>query len=215
MEKNTQKFYNRERDKVMSQGTFKIAYDKSELKDERQRGVKMVDKKTLPYFVTNEYEKQNLHHPDAMSLFTKKGVTQFSNNQQNTESVRIVLFEDARPHEQMKEQQENMSRQPMKTNKKMKATKDLLVSSQVMKDNILQSRPSYLDNYRKHKKNDQDQKKPLPLRNQPSDEHTKPQPRKGKRILQTTIVFMQQTKGDEQDPADDFDPTGGVASPRK
>ena len=53
--KNSQKFYNRKRDKSMKAGSIKLSHDEPVFN--QYRGKKMVDKRILPGFVTNEYEK--------------------------------------------------------------------------------------------------------------------------------------------------------------
>jgi len=80
--------------------------------------------------------------------------------------------------------------------KKLGATKELNANSERMREQFNHTSNSYLDNYRKHKKNDQEQRKAANPKNQQSAEDTGKQPRKGKRQLQTAVVFMQQTKGD-------------------
>jgi len=70
--KNSQKFFNQQRDLLQSQGTLKLAYEREESIEIIKRGVKVVDKRTLPYFVTNEYEKKNISDPDANHLFDAK-----------------------------------------------------------------------------------------------------------------------------------------------
>ena len=41
----------------MKKGTFKLAYEKDEIQEPIQKGIKIVNKSNLPAFATNNFEK--------------------------------------------------------------------------------------------------------------------------------------------------------------
>ena len=164
-----------------SKGTFKFAYDDRDLNSEVvKRGVKVVDKKTLPYFVMNEFEKKTISDPDANILFDQKirpGL--YATQQKNNDDVSTCLVDDYREPEAKK-------RKTVKVNgKKVTATKELYTNSERIKDTFNHTSNSYLDNYRKHKKNDQDQQRKAAAnpKNQQSADDPSKQAKKGKRQL--------------------------------
>lgn len=69
------------------------------------------------------------------------------------------------------------------SSKKLTATKNLNADSERVKEHFNQTSGSYLDNYRKHKKNDQEQRKAANPKNQQSAEDPTKQPRRGKKQL--------------------------------
>ena len=70
--KNSQKFYNKQRDKTMWSGTFKLAFEPHEAREPITKGIKIFNKQSLAAFVTNEYEKNHFTDPDSNMLFTAK-----------------------------------------------------------------------------------------------------------------------------------------------
>ena len=129
--KNSQKFFNRQRDQVITNGTFKLAYEDDELDQAFKPSLQIVEKNSLPMFVTNEIEKRHIADPDANRLFNiKSKLPKQSEIGFNTESVSRTLFEEARPFEAAKEEP---TRKQLKSSKKLNSSRNVITANYALK----------------------------------------------------------------------------------